>query len=57
MIEDKVEISFNIWNGNYAGGNEGLIDIRGIHQIYFYNEEFHNNGENTIQVYRALKFH
>lgn len=53
--EDKVEFSSNIWDGNYAGGSEGLIDIRGIHRTHFYNETYTNNGENTIQVYDALK--
>ncbi len=33
--EHKVEFSSNNWDGNYAGGNEGLIDLRGIHRIYF----------------------
>ncbi len=56
-MENKVEFSSNNWDGNYAGGDEGLIDIRGIHRIYFYNESFHNNGENTMQVYQALKLH
>ena len=53
--EDKIEFSSNIWDGNYAGGSEGLIDIRGIHRTHFYNETFSNNGENTIQVYEALR--
>ncbi len=35
VMVDKIEFSSNNWDGNYAGGNEGLIDIRGIHRIYF----------------------
>lgn len=48
VSSDKVEISSNVWDGNYAGGSEGLIDIRGIHRVHFKNETFSNNGENLI---------
>lgn len=45
---DKIEISSNVWDGNYAGGSEGLIDIRGIHRVHFNNETYSNNGENLM---------
>jgi len=54
---DKIEFSSNAWDGNYGGGSEGIIDIRGIHKIHFKNETYSNNGENTMQVYQALKTH
>jgi len=32
---DKVEFSNNIYDGNFAGSSEGLIDIIRIFRIYF----------------------
>lgn len=54
---NKIEFSSNVYSENLAGGGEGLIDLRGIRQVNFYNETFADNGENTLESYAYYKVH
>lgn len=51
---NKIEFSDNVYEANFAGGGEGLIDIRGVRRVHFSNESFNNNGEIIDDVQRLL---
>ena len=46
----KVEFSSNRYTSNYNSGGEGMIDIIGVTNVFFYNETMNNNGENSFGV-------
>ena len=51
---NKVEFSYNTYINNFASNSGGLLDIKGVFRVYFYNDTFIFNGENNYQTQQYL---
>lgn len=51
----KVLFSNNQYIGNYAGKGKSLIYVAGVFRIYFEDEYFYSNGENSLEVTQMLQ--
>ena len=48
-------ITGNDFKKNFGGFGQGLIDIFGMTQVFFYNNNFTENGENVLEVVEKLR--